>query len=159
MPTELNAFIENLDAQAALYTQILALEESKLTALTEEDLGLLDAITGQEEVLTEKALTLEESRMELLGALGYECETISELVHMVPEEDAPVLEESARALLDVIMKVKKLNSSSLEMTKIRLEIVEKLLQRAESKTPPVTYQQDGTIHKTLAEGRVIVDKA
>lgn len=123
-----------LDAQIAVYTQLLEVAEERYAALTAADVERLGALVGHEEPLLSRVRRLEAARLQVIrpwaAALGCEPEraTVSDLVPLLDHTAASTLEEARDKLVSVVEAVSVANERNAQFLEVCLRSVNASVQ-------------------------------
>lgn len=140
---ELRSLIDIMNEQLAVYSELLTLEKEKAGVLGAGDVDALDGIINKELSLSMKAHNLEQKRIDIVAALGYEEQTVSQIIAAVAGAEASDLGTSFDLLLEVLNALKHQNEINMKVLESRLGVIDFLL----SETPlggaaPKLYTSD-----------------
>ncbi|MCL2754524.1 MAG: flagellar export chaperone FlgN [Oscillospiraceae bacterium] len=117
-------FLEDYNKHFLGCVSFLNLKQQKVLG---DDLVWLHDSLPEEQRLSMAGASLENKRLELMKALGFENHTSSQLLEMCPQEAKNRFKSACEALENSIDKIKGLNADILEIVEKKLEVAEKLL--------------------------------
>lgn len=139
MASLMEELLTTLHSEKEIYEELIPVSERKTTILVKGDLGDLEMVTQEEQLLIEKANALGKKREEVIANIGIvlnkdasmlDLKTLSELLAKQPEERKKLvalhdsLKIVMRRLIDVNEKNKNLIENSLEMIEFNMNFIQ-----------------------------------
>lgn len=141
--------VELLEKETKVYEDYLGLAMKKKQALIDNEIEILDDITGEEKVLSTKVLALEAARVEFLREQGYPSDiTMDELLPRIADEPGSTgLAETADNLKNVLTECKKFNDTNMALLKQSSSYINHMIKvfsaNLNQGRQPATYSRHG----------------
>ena len=139
-----NAIVKCLEIDVDFYRDLTVFLMKKHTKIMEDDLEWLTDSLNDEQAYLMKSRSLEEKRLALFKGLGIEDKKLSELSEEAPEEYRPKIKMLSRQLIELIDKIKELNTETTEMVKRKLDNQKEFVERAGILDKPETYNKNAS---------------
>ena len=151
---------ENLKRQVTLYNELLILEGHKKTALIQNKLPEIEAITKREEQRLREVSHLEKERLLWTESIGRDLEKAPrDLTLLMLAEHFPVLEGVRADLEGVVTRLREINEGNSQLLQRAMQIVDftvGLLMHQESNTytHPNRHENEGNRKHHLLDHKI-----
>lgn len=131
-----------LDRQLEIQNKLLELENEKTTVLLKGDIEQLDNIVNLEQPLIMSSNNFEKQRECLQSKMDLEDITLREIISKHPSFDNNLLETQYIQLKNIIVEIKKINSTNQKILNSRLSVISFVLTKTGlMEDVPVTYKK------------------
>lgn len=121
------------------YSDFLNFEQSKLEAVEQNRLELLDGLVKQEEVYVLKSKGMELKRLKYQNECGFSDLTLRELINIAPESARDGLQDSFVLLNQIVYELQRTSEHCNIAIKSRLQAIERAMNKIKAENVQKTY--------------------
>ena len=135
-------YLEFLKNYLNVLKEFIEVENKKFEILSLNQLDMLDECVKLEEVYLLKTRGLEQERIKYMQRLGYPDIKFRKLIPLLPEEMQTEYTSVFEEMSEIVKKLKRINLQANSAAKIRLQQIEKAIEKLENTSSKSGYTKE-----------------